>query len=102
MENLVGRKFGALTVLQHLPHGKYEAPRVLCECECGNTKAVMVSNLKRGYTRSCGCGIYQPNAKFVIELDREAEIKAWVKSGAHSKKEVTEYLKSIIYDSLED
>lgn len=48
--DLVGKKFGRLTVLNYLKLGKCE-----CVCSCGNTSLVFTSNLKRGHTQSCGC-----------------------------------------------
>jgi hypothetical protein len=41
--------FGRLTVLNH--EGKY----VNCLCTCGNQKRSLWSNVRSGYTQSCGC-----------------------------------------------
>lgn len=47
-------KYGRLTVIKDLGvHNKNR--RVLCKCECGNTKDILLQSLKRGNTRSCGC-----------------------------------------------
>lgn len=59
MENLVGKKFGRLTVIERsdskvLPSGG-KVTMWLCRCECGNTKSVPAYNLKIGKTKSCGC-----------------------------------------------
>lgn len=54
--NLVGLKFGKLTVVSELeernPHGK-----VLfhCKCDCGNEVNVIGSKLKNGWSKSCSC-----------------------------------------------
>ncbi len=53
-ENLVGQTFNELTVISFLPYHK-NFGMWLCECECGNRKAVNGSNLKSGATKSCGC-----------------------------------------------
>lgn len=59
-ENLAGRKFGLLTVIQQSEDyinsstGKHNA-RWLCKCECGNDVIVIDYNLKNGHTQSCGC-----------------------------------------------
>ena len=50
MENLTGRKFGRLTVLEYVPGSKYR-----CRCECGNLSTVHTHSLKKGLTKSCGC-----------------------------------------------
>jgi len=44
-----GQSFGMLSVL------RWENGKWLCECECGNTKSVATTHLKKGITRSCGC-----------------------------------------------
>ena len=52
--NLVGKKFGKLTVLEFLGktgHNNYW----LCECECGTKKRVSEYKLTSGLTKSCGC-----------------------------------------------
>ena len=59
--NLIGQKFGRLTVIQKHPlcyitpsTGKRQS-RWECRCECGNTTVVVQSQLISGHTRSCGC-----------------------------------------------
>jgi hypothetical protein len=35
---------------------------MLCLCECGQQKVILLSSLRRGHTRSCGCrGVAQPD-----------------------------------------
>ena len=53
--DLVGKKFGKLTVLSLSYVGKNYAKHYLCLCECGNKKIIYSSNLTGGKTRSCGC-----------------------------------------------
>lgn len=55
-----GDIFGLLTVIGYshsLPrkNGKAGQRYMLCQCSCGNKKAVRVSNLNSGVTKSCGC-----------------------------------------------
>ena len=58
-ENQIGIKYGRLTVLEYFgikvsPCGtKNELYN--CGCECGNEKIVMIKNLRKGNTKSCGC-----------------------------------------------
>lgn len=57
--DLVGQKFGRLTVLEQAgyytrPNGKREA-HWKCICDCGTTKIVRGSALRGGTTVSCGC-----------------------------------------------
>ena len=54
--NLVGKKFGRLTVIADVGRSSDRSVIWLCECECGNRKLVRNSYaLKAGLTRSCGC-----------------------------------------------
>ena len=56
-EDLMGQKFGRLTVVKRGPNTKSGNARWWCECDCENPKLVLVtaSNLKNGNTKSCGC-----------------------------------------------
>ena len=54
--SVIGQKFGKLTILQD--SGKKETNGSVlwkCQCDCGNTTLVSISNLQRGHTTSCGC-----------------------------------------------
>lgn len=52
--DLTGQRFGRLTVLGY--HDKHNnMTRWKCLCDCGNETIVYGNNLRRGYTRSCGC-----------------------------------------------
>lgn len=54
--DLVGEKFGRLTVIKDDgTRDKHKHIKWLCECECGNKTHVISPNLKKGYTKSCGC-----------------------------------------------
>lgn len=53
-KNLLGRKFGRLTVIS-FDQFKNRGAYWLCKCECGNTKSVKGSNLTSGNVKSCGC-----------------------------------------------
>lgn len=49
-EDISNQKFGKLTTIKYIGESKW-----LCECDCGNKKEVLASNLKNGLTKSCGC-----------------------------------------------
>ena len=53
--DLVGRKFGRLTVIKRVKNGKIGEPRWFCECECGNTKVVLGKHLRGEGVKHCGC-----------------------------------------------
>lgn len=57
--NLIGRKFGRLTVMEQLD-SIYLDKRTIrrqwkCLCDCGNEKILTTNSLTSGNTRSCGC-----------------------------------------------
>lgn len=51
---LVGMKFGRLTVLNRVPSTNLQSAW-RCACECGKEVSVNGPKLKSGWTRSCGC-----------------------------------------------
>ena len=55
MIDITGQQFGRLTVLNKA--GKDARGEILwhCICDCGNTKDILSSNLRKGLTQSCGC-----------------------------------------------
>lgn len=56
--DLIGKKFGRLTVVKRSIDSKWRQSRQarwLCKCECGKEKIINGSNLRAGYTKSCGC-----------------------------------------------
>lgn len=57
LEDLTGKKFGKLTVLERTEN-KGKRTMWLCKCECGIIKPVAAADLKRGSSKTCGCGIY--------------------------------------------
>ena len=60
--NLIGDKFGRLTVIEKAKSIKGRA-MWLCLCECGNKTTVIGSNLIRGNSLSCGCLTDELNSK---------------------------------------
>lgn len=53
--DLTGQVFGRLTVLSFAFKDKNGNSRWSCRCECGNTKVIWASALRRNLTKSCGC-----------------------------------------------
>lgn len=58
-ENVIGNKYGRLTVIEDAPDKVYKNgahDRVeKCLCDCGKIKFVKLGQLKNGRTKSCGC-----------------------------------------------
>lgn len=53
--NLVGMRYGKLTVVSDYPSDERKQSRFVCECDCGNTHVTLGSVLKAGHAKSCGC-----------------------------------------------
>lgn len=58
MNNLIGLKFGKLTIIKYI-----DKHHVECICDCGNKKIVNIGNLKSGGTKSCGCLVKEQSSK---------------------------------------
>lgn len=58
-KNLIGQKFGKLTVIER--SNNYVSPKgqsqvmYICKCDCGKEVEVASSSLQQGFTNSCGC-----------------------------------------------
>lgn len=55
LRDLVGKKFGKLTIISRAENSWDGRTRWFCRCECGNEPTVLGQNLTRGATVSCGC-----------------------------------------------
>lgn len=55
IKNMLGRKFGKLTVDKKTDERKHGRVVWLCSCDCGGTKKVTTKSLTTGVTKSCGC-----------------------------------------------
>lgn len=54
-ENLVGKRFGKLTVVELAPKTKNRSTLWRCICDCGKEKIARNKNLIEGITTDCGC-----------------------------------------------
>lgn len=69
VKDLVGQKFGRLTVLSRDENTKDGKATWFCVCDCGNTATVNGYCLRSGHTRSCGC--------YNKERISESSLKDW-------------------------
>ena len=75
--DLTGQTFGRLTAKFRLPENdKHGQARWHCECVCGETTAVITSNLRSNLTRSCGC-LKHDGGSFKHGLSNLAEYAIW-------------------------
>ena len=69
--DLTGQKFGKLTVIERAENDSQSRTQWLCQCECGNKKIIKSSNLRRGFTKSCGCLAKETAAKLAEQLNKK-------------------------------
>lgn len=69
--DLTGQRFGKLLVLRQDGHTSDGKIKWLCRCDCGNEKTISGASLKRGHSKSCGCG--RVGAKIVLTGQRFGE-----------------------------
>ena len=58
IKDLIDKKYGRLTIIEEVEpyicnNQKYR--KVLCHCDCGNFKEILLAKLKSGHSKSCGC-----------------------------------------------
>lgn len=56
LKDLTGQVFGKLTVVARIENNRGKQARWECVCECGKTTSVLGQHLRKGATKSCGCG----------------------------------------------
>lgn len=52
---LIGKRFGKLTVIAYDEEGSKGATKWICRCDCGTIKSIKRQSLVEGKTVSCGC-----------------------------------------------
>ena len=58
-ENLIGKRFGKLTVIKKLENNKFNHSTWLCKCDCGNKIVIDRSNLSINKTKTVSCGCHK-------------------------------------------
>lgn len=53
--DIIGRRFGKLTVIGETNTDRWGAQRWICKCICNKIKIISENNLRSGMTKSCGC-----------------------------------------------
>lgn len=54
-EEALGKKYGKLIATKIAGSDKHRQTLVVCICDCGNEKIVMLRLLRNGHVKSCGC-----------------------------------------------
>ena len=55
MEDLKGKRYGKLVVIEYSGKDHFGSPMWKCKCDCGNNSTVRSCDLLSGNTKSCGC-----------------------------------------------
>lgn len=53
--NLIGQRFGYLTILERMHSSKHQKTLWKCQCDCGNIVQATTGDLRQGHIQSCGC-----------------------------------------------
>lgn len=80
-KEIIGNKYGKLTVIEECGKTGYGKLLYKCKCECGNECIVNTSCLYNGHTKSCGCMISQYNIRLkeIVEgLGYECESEYYI------------------------
>lgn len=91
IKNIIGQKFGKLTVIEKANKPKNIKERRiywLCRCDCGNEKIVSGHDLKSGDTQSCGC------LRFTDLSDKKIGRLQVIKAINTSDYNVSDYIKN--------
>lgn len=71
--NMIGQRFGHLTVIAQAENNKDRHAQWLCQCDCGNQKIILGKSLRNGSTQSCGC-LKSKGEEKIIKLLKENNI----------------------------
>lgn len=91
--NMLGKKFGRLTVIERVENNKTGRAVWKCECQCGSFIAVSSDNLQKSgpvVEKSCGCALmeFTSNIRKSHEKSGTPEHKVWIgmKSRCYNKR----------------
>ena len=85
-DDLVGKKFGMLTVLKYDHTNSNYRSYFLCKCDCGNKKVIARSSLIAGRSKSCGCMTKNNSIKHNDSYTRLYNIYKNIKKRCYYKK----------------
>lgn len=79
VSDLVGLRYSKLVVLSRDNNDHSNNTRWLCQCDCGQTKVVLGTNLKSGAVKSCGCFQKEVNGSWHIThgMSRTPTYRIW-------------------------
>lgn len=72
--DIIGKKYGKLTVIEEIKSRKNNRRTVRCICDCGNEHICNVTDLTTGHTMSCGCLNKSKGEIYIEEILQENNI----------------------------
>ena len=75
-ENLAGKRYGKLTVIESAGKDKHGNRLWRCVCDCGNEITTIANSLRKNRTKSCGC--FKFEAKRIHGEYKTRLYKIWV------------------------
>lgn len=85
--DLSGQRFGKLVVVERLFERKgYLSSVWVCTCDCGKEARVFMTNLKRGFTTSCGCAQKEAVTKHGLSSTPEHRVWRGIKERCYNPK----------------
>ena len=95
LEDLIGQKFGRLTVIELFKHPTDNKRTYWkCKCECGKEPIVRAGSLKAGNTKSCGClkrELTSKNLSYKLEGKRFGRLIVLKRNGVIVGSDGTKY-----------
>lgn len=90
IDNLVGLRFGKLTVISLAERKSYGSRSVVtweCLCDCGKMTRVSSQNIRQGQVKSCGCFAKEATSKRMTKhgLSNTPEYEAWTNMNGRCK-----------------
>lgn len=67
--DITGQRFGRLVVVKRYGTNHDKRATWLCQCDCGKTVVVAGKQLRRGYTKSCGCLSRDISTKTIVSYN---------------------------------
>lgn len=77
LEDLCGRRFQRLLVIELAPERRKRAAYWVCRCDCGRVVSVRADVLKAGASRSCGCLRRERNTTHGLSKAHKRAYRKW-------------------------
>jgi len=101
-EDITGKKYGRITVLERTDKFQNHHSIWVCKCECGNIKEISKNSLTSGNTVSCGCFHKE---QLVISADKHLNkiltTEEFIKKSKKAHGDRYDYTKSIYHRSTD-